>query len=95
MASTDPRYEYENIGPSSISVAMLDKIASAVFDPTTGVLGLVKALVMASFATAYVIVREKLIAQQAEYKKQQYEREQAGKNQGELDKDPLSGEKKP
>ncbi len=94
----DPRYKYQDLRPPTVPVEILDNLAASIFDPNAGKLGWVGVIytgVKLLFAVAYIFARQKLVEAQAEYKKQVYEREQAGQNQGDLDKDPLSGEKRP
>lgn len=92
--SSDPRFVYRDIGPSSLSVGQWDKIGASVFDGTAGPLGLIKALVMATFASLYVGVRAKLISMQQELEKQKYEQGQAAGNQSSVDGDDLGSQRR-
>lgn len=96
--ANDPRYKYEDIRPPSVPVEILDNLAKSIFDPAAAQLswlGVIFTGLKLAFAVAYLWAREKLLVQQAEFKKQVYEREQAGKNQNDLEKDPMGGERRP
>lgn len=82
-SGADPRFQYSDITPPAISVAMWDKIAASVFDPSSsGPLALVKACVLAAFATMYVVVRERLASAEQLVAKQRYEQSQGAQDTG-------------
>lgn len=91
---SDPRFEYQNLRRPGLTVAQLDQMFSFVTsDVKFGLVGSIIAGVKLLVVVAYVFARERLISQEIAFKKQEYERNQAGENQGELDQDDLSGER--
>ncbi len=91
MSEPDPRYPHEDLRPTSISVAKLDELMAFVMQSGTGVIGAVIGGIKILVVVAYVFARERLLAQEAQYRKQEYERRRTGGNQGELDRDDLGG----
>lgn len=87
IVQQDPRYVYEDIGPTSISVARLDQLMTFVMDAPQGTFGAIISGVKILVVTAYMVARERLIAQSQEYSKQQYERKKAADNQSVIDHD--------
>lgn len=91
----DPRYQYQDLRPASITVAQLDQLMGFVMDSGKGTIGAVVAGLKILVVTGYMFARQKLVSDEAEYKKQQYEQGQAGGNQGQVDQDDLGGQRRP
>lgn len=99
LIPADPRYKYEDIVPPQLSVAQFDSMMGAVLDPEPvkkmGVYGLIVNGLRGLVVLIWITGREKLINQTLALRKQQYDRESESGNKDDLNKDNLSGERRP
>lgn len=76
-------FNYTAYQSPSLSISMLDNIANSVFNPAanTNVFSRVMSIILLAGAIAYIYVRSKMVDQQMQIEKQQYEAAQNSSDQ--------------
>ena len=76
-------YDYSQYLNPNLSISKLDQIAKAVFSPeaNTNALSKIASIVLLAAAIAYIYVRSKMVDQQMQIAKQQYEAQQSSSDQ--------------
>lgn len=87
-APKDPRFQYPDVPEAAVPVATLDKMMAWLLkDEAVGWVGWVSTGLKIGTIALYFWARDKAIAMGMARAKQQYEQDQANKNQDEVDQD--------